>query len=389
MPDESSTRQKRNYGIDLLRMVSMFFVAILHVLGQGGVIAHSGGSVAGNRTAWFLEIFAFCCVDCYALISGYVGVKSKFKYSNIAYLWLQVVFYTLFITAGYAIFVPGSVSGESVWCAFFPVMKYQYWYFTAYFCIFFFIPCFNAVVEHLPRRQMRVIVWSAVALFSVLQILSNNGAFGAPGSEVFGTSGGYSALWLAILYVLGAYFRKYDVFAKVPTVLLWLIPFPCALIGWAALFYGNTSFLVNYISPTVLLSAVALLEAFSRLRVGKIFGKVISLMAPLSFSVYLIHVHPLPWQHFMLNRFTWIGELSAPLLALAVIGCALGIYLACSAIDLVRYALFRLIRVKPLLECAERKLLKGFWTEKPEDTTPEPAPEDGTGESGTNERTSL
>lgn len=31
--------QQRNSGIDLLRMVSMFMVVVLHVLGQGGILA--------------------------------------------------------------------------------------------------------------------------------------------------------------------------------------------------------------------------------------------------------------------------------------------------------------------------------------------------------------
>ena len=30
--------QKRNYGIDLLRVVAMFFVIVLHALNQGGLI---------------------------------------------------------------------------------------------------------------------------------------------------------------------------------------------------------------------------------------------------------------------------------------------------------------------------------------------------------------
>lgn len=34
----------RNYGIDMLRLVSMLFVVILHVLG------HGGGNEGGNRT---------------------------------------------------------------------------------------------------------------------------------------------------------------------------------------------------------------------------------------------------------------------------------------------------------------------------------------------------
>ena len=93
MTKELSVKRERNYGIDLLRMVSMILVAVLHVLGQGGVISEAGKHTPFNayKVAWFLEIAAFCAVNCYAAISGYVGIKSKFKYSNIIYLWLQVI----------------------------------------------------------------------------------------------------------------------------------------------------------------------------------------------------------------------------------------------------------------------------------------------------------
>ena len=33
-----SVRGTRNYGIDLLRIVSMFMVVLLHTLGQGGIL---------------------------------------------------------------------------------------------------------------------------------------------------------------------------------------------------------------------------------------------------------------------------------------------------------------------------------------------------------------
>ena len=33
-----SSMEERNYGIDLLRIVSMMMVVLLHVLGQGGIL---------------------------------------------------------------------------------------------------------------------------------------------------------------------------------------------------------------------------------------------------------------------------------------------------------------------------------------------------------------
>ena len=88
-------KKERNYGIDLLRIVSMIMVVLLHVLGAGGLLEATFG--INNKIVWLLEVFAFCAVNCYALISGYVGVNSKFKLSNILILWLQVFIYNFII----------------------------------------------------------------------------------------------------------------------------------------------------------------------------------------------------------------------------------------------------------------------------------------------------
>ena len=98
--------QERNYGIDFLRIISMFMIVILHILGNGGILASvQTGSVKYHLT-WFMEIASYCAVNCYALISGYVGIYSKHKLSNIFYLWIQVIFYTLSITLLFKIISP-------------------------------------------------------------------------------------------------------------------------------------------------------------------------------------------------------------------------------------------------------------------------------------------
>ena len=71
---------KRNYGIDALRLISMFMVVVLHVLGQGGVLkaAKNGQYII----SWLLEIIAYCAVNCYAIISGYVGYSDVASFSR-------------------------------------------------------------------------------------------------------------------------------------------------------------------------------------------------------------------------------------------------------------------------------------------------------------------
>ena len=84
---------KRNYGIDALRSVSMFMVVVMHVLSKGGifqVVEKRGEITPDYLVAWFLEIFCFVSVNCFALITGYFGVKGKYRYANLATLWLRV-----------------------------------------------------------------------------------------------------------------------------------------------------------------------------------------------------------------------------------------------------------------------------------------------------------
>ena len=106
---------ERNHGIELLRIFAMLLAAVLHILKKGGVITASEGNLAAYSTVWLLEAAAYCAVNCYALISGYVGYSDRPKPRRLARcieLWLQVVFYSVIITTVYCIAGVGSVGGD-------------------------------------------------------------------------------------------------------------------------------------------------------------------------------------------------------------------------------------------------------------------------------------
>ena len=169
--------EQRNRGIDLLRMTAMWMVVILHILNKGGVLAAAAPLSAGQGTARLLETAAYCAVNCYGLISGYVGVQRRFRYSGALALWLRVAFYTLGITAVFACLMPGSVNGDRVLRAFFPVLFRQYWYVTAYFGMCLFIPFFNLLLNRLSKGQLRLLALSIVLVFSVLPTLRQKDVF--------------------------------------------------------------------------------------------------------------------------------------------------------------------------------------------------------------------
>ena len=356
----SSKPRERIYGLDLLRIVSMLMVLFLHVLGQGGILSILDKSTTQYKFAWLIEIAAYCAVNCYALISGYVGIKSRFKYSNIAFLWLQVFFYTTLITLIYSIVNPSVVTGNHYWAAIFPVMKRAYWYFTSYFCIFFFIPAFNHVINTMPKKQVRAMMICIVLFFSVMYTLARAGVFGNAIDDLFVTSKGYSPLWLALLYIIGAYISKYREDFKIPPIICFACYVVAVFLTWLEKLVASKSVLVGYTSPTVLICGVALLIGFSQLKLNRI-SKIIAFLSPLSFSVYLIHVHPLVWTNFMKNRFADFASYPTWRLITAVVLAVVCLYSICSAIDIVRHYLFKLLHIKSGLEKIEKKICKDLW----------------------------
>ena len=340
----------RNYGIDLLRMVSMFMVIILHMMGNGGILAAAAPGSAHYWAAWGLETAAYCAVNCYALISGYVGVDTEHKGGSIVNLWLQVAFYTLSITAAFAVLMPGSVTANNVLRAFLPVTFRQYWYFTSYFCLFFFLPALNHLLRTLTHRQLKLLLTAAICLFSLLPTLR--------GYDLFQTNEGYSVLWLGILYLLGGYLKLYRPLNHWSALRGAVIYAVCVLLSWGWKLFaerfiglglaGTSGRLINYTSPTILLASVALVTAFAALRLPGGVRRGISICAPLAFSVYLIHAQPLVWSRFIQNRFIPLTELSLTGFVCGTLLAALGIYCICSALDLVRYFLFRLLRIRKL-----------------------------------------
>ena len=132
--------KNRNLGIDLLRIVSMYMVVILHVLGHGGILRNLEVLSLSYCVLWLLEITCYCAVNCYALITGYVMVNSKFKYKKIFYLWLDVLFWRLLLTFIMNFMFPDLVGKKDFLYSVFNVMFNSYWYFSSYFALFFFIP---------------------------------------------------------------------------------------------------------------------------------------------------------------------------------------------------------------------------------------------------------
>ena len=342
-----------NYGIDALKLLSMLMVAVLHVLGQGGILSVLPSDTINGSVAWLLEIASYGAVNIFALVTGYLMYGRHFKTGRLLSLWTEVVFYALAVFLVFRLFLPEAAADFSVLWAFAPASYRLWWYFTAYFALFFFMPFLNRLLTVLTGRQTAVLSAFVFVLFSFLPTAFYN--------TNFGLSGGYSFLWIASLYIIGAAVRKYDFAHGLKKRYALSLYVGAVLLTWGSrtairhcarllsLKNVNQNLLIDYLSPTIVLSSVALLLLFKELKLGEGLGRLCKALAPLSFAVYIIHAHPLIWENLMKERFIFLSEQNAFVMAGGVLLAAAGIFAVCVGIEFLRVLLFRVTRLSALL----------------------------------------
>lgn len=342
--------KSRNYGIDLLRIVSMFMICILHVIGVGGVLEASATLSLNYNIVWLIECACNCAVNAFALISGYVGIEKKFKIFNIISLWIIVEFYSVGITMVICFLTSCSIGIKDIIKSVIPVTSGGYWYFTAYFAMFFLTPLLNAAIQNVDRLIYKCSILFSAFIFCVMGTLSL-------GMDTFGLRFGYTTWWLIYLYTIGGYLRKYGSRVIGHNCKIWFeLYLGSTIISWLAkmvmtvinTFLGKellpTGILISYTSPTMLLSGIGLTMLFANLKIESAKTiKIIKVISPLAFSVYIIHCHPLIYRLALTKRFEEYAKFNVLGMFVLIILTATIIFMACILVDIIRKSLFKRI----------------------------------------------
>lgn len=106
---------------------------------------------------------------------------------------------------------------------------------------------------------------------------------------------------------------------------------------------------MSYLSPFIVGTAIMLVILFAGLEIRSKFGStIVKKLAPLSFSVYLIHTNLSIFDYVLKGKLAFMADYSTGYLLCAVLGAAAAIYLVCSLIDAVRSAIFKQIHISQL-----------------------------------------
>ena len=324
----------RNYGIDLLRLVAMYFVVVLHICNYGGV-ENTASSSFQQGICCIYKTLACTAVNIFALISGYIGYSNrKLKISRLIELWLMVVFYSVILAVIMLITGAEGVGYSEIIKACLPITLNNYWYFSAYAGLFFVMPLINRTLDTLTKEHFVRTAVVAVALFSVF------GLVGSYFNDPFTLKSGYSMVWLGLLYYLGAGFKKFELGRIIPTTkLVRSLGVAWAISAFTAWIVSATQIeilqtlvdyvFLSYLSPVVVLLSVLMCMLFSKWTTEPCFKKLLTTCSASAFAVYIIHTNPLLWEHWFKEAFRFIAIYSGavtlvciPVAALTVLVCA-------------------------------------------------------------------
>lgn len=352
--------RERNLGIELMRILCMMCMIIQHIIGHGWVLQLLHPGTWKYDLAYALKSLCIFGISGFALISGYVGVRARYKYSALIVQWSKMWLYSVFFTILGSVIVPGSVSREEWIAAFFPTLNTLFWYFSAYLACFAVAPFIRKGMRAMSFRQASAAVAAMVVLFSVLT--------DACEADAFYVSRGKNAMWLVSMYILGAYFGWFRPHERMAKAYLY------AFAGISAVLLVSVQYLAGRLgiplpggevqgnSPFSLMMAVSMLMLFSRLdiRHGK---KLIAWLGGASFSVYVLHEHP-QIRRYTISKYSYLltGLDSVQMIAGIILASAV-IYVACALVDALRQKLYDALHIKARLEALENRLIGDLWAD--------------------------
>lgn len=296
--------QNREQSVELLRIVLMILIVFGHFMLFG---YHSRTNSDGtlNLSAYLSPLYLYH-VDAFVFISGYFGIKLKWR--KFILLIVKMVIYSLFAIGLASLLMPDfRITISSLFNNIYPFSACDWWFMAQYLFLMLLSPFINAGMEKLDRKQATIL--TIVLYLSWFRCTS---------------------VLLLFIYILGRYLRKY----------------PCTFIEnnagkifvtSVAVFFALNYYLMNegiyiqkmydYMSPFNVISAVAIFYVFKRWHItwGSI-GKIASGVL----AAYLITTHELPRQAF--NDYFFELEQGN---TIALLLTSLIVVVACSGIDII------------------------------------------------------
>ena len=267
---------KRNSSFELLRLIAMFSIVIYHLFLTIKSKGYEDTWVTGGYT---ISHFG---VPIFLLITGYFGIKLKLK--KIVHLYLYCFcWWIMTFVLGCFYFKTANWGGQIFACIQPFTKSTGQWFLLPYLILMFVSPLLNKAIDNFSKKEYI----SFLLLFSFIVFY-----FGLVCQNKI-IDKGHSILYFIYMYLLGRYINIYKVGEqwKKSKILCFLMFYNLLLLVFNfalphILLKPFRGLVFAYIAPGQIISSVAVLILFSKIRIQ---SKFINYIAASALSVYLFH----------------------------------------------------------------------------------------------------
>lgn len=260
-----SSRADRYSNMELARIIAMAMIVFGHFIFHGiqGTIGPSPDVTPylDWRECLVLSMSVLCCagVDIFMLISGYFGIKLRWK--SILSFYFLCLFYNGLSLAVSALSQP--VALTDIFDIFF-ISRTGNWFFRCYFWVLLASPVLNVALRSFDIKALRLVIASGLVLVCV-------------SSWRFANPDGNTALLLMYVYLLGGYLRREQLETKLSkkelAIGFLIVSFVAVLIGVVTydIFHKEYGIFYQHNSILVLSQAVLLFLLFRKMKIKSRF----------------------------------------------------------------------------------------------------------------------
>ena len=373
---------KKLSNFELMRIVSMFFIVIGHIIVHGHVFSNCTDPSI-KLFFRFILFLVIVHVNSFVLLTGYFQSKKSFKQSSLWKIINANWFYRVLIMISLLLFGVITVDKVTFIKEILPININEYWFIQNYILLYCLSPFLNKAIRSFDKVTFQRLLFVLFIIFSILPIMTGNG---------FINNTGYTLYTFICLYMTGAYLREYPLqnsylFQKMSRNMFQLF---MIMIFVFFLFVNmtTTSFFqsilhynpvtkefagyfvkakIMYHNPFIIVQSIAYFGFFTALVIKQ--NKFINKIATAVFGVYLIHennfIRDILYKTLLIDN----GHISSYKFILYFFVVAILIYVVCTIIELLRQLLFKFIYDLKLSKKIRDKyysFIKNFYfTKKP------------------------
>ncbi|MBR6550684.1 MAG: acyltransferase [Paludibacteraceae bacterium] len=324
----------RQSNIELLRIVSMFFIVLEHVLIMG---TEFFSAPMGNQlyVANTIIGFTYIGVNCFILITGYFG--ADFSWKRLINLYLVCCFYELvgFVVAYYH----GDVecTTTAIGYIIFPLSRSNTWFIRCYVILLFLLPIINLGLEQLNKRNF---------LYVLLLLTLLNLYFGWFQKQENYNAIGYNPSQMIYLYVIGQYLNRFVDWQSIKKrkfhlIISWIL----LSLLWGIIQNLSTNYHIPhwngwaYNNPIVLSASIIFFAYFLCLDIP--YSKIINSLGVAMLGVFLIHMNRYLGNYIygFVNSIVYYPTIAQSIIyqICILIGVSVGVYFMSYIIEIPRW----------------------------------------------------